>query len=90
MVQKGQIGLVHQAQHLLRIIGETLESVSNGDDVATPETCATMVQILRELQNNLPAEQMKQAFDELPAEAQAAIQEAMHQYAQQHSNVVTP
>lgn len=89
-MQQGQISLTLQVQHLVRIIGETLESVSSGEEVATPATCFHMVQVLRDMQHHVPAEQMELAFGELSAEAQTAIQEAMQHYALQQTTVVTP
>jgi hypothetical protein len=83
---------------LVRILGETLALVSVDEaDVATSLTCQRMAGILFRLQQQQQAGMsLQSSFAALQSEAQAAVQQAMKQYASHHhqfnntSHVVTP
>jgi hypothetical protein len=83
---------------LVRILGETLALVSvDEEDVATNTTCHRMAGILLRLQQQEQQQSspgimsLHSSFAALQPEAQAAVQQAMQQYAHQFNNhVVTP
>jgi hypothetical protein len=77
------------APQLLKIIGDILMFVTDGEEIATPDTCHRLMYILRKMQNEVDSGIMQQGFSSLVPEAQNAIQMAMEQSASQ-SNLVTP
>jgi hypothetical protein len=85
----------HHGPELVRILGETLALVAvDEEDVATNTTCQRMAGILIRLQQqSSPGLMLQSSFAALRPEAQAAVQQAMEQYAYQFNNnnhVVTP
>jgi hypothetical protein len=87
LVENGSIDLSSEAVQLVRIIGETLSLVSEGEELATPETCSRFAHILVEMQNKVSGGVMQQAFGTLDSEAQSAINMVMQGSSR---NVVTP
>ena len=77
-------------EHLVRIIGETLALVQDGEDLADHETCMRFTKILMHMQQQLPHDQIHRSFNALPSEAQAAINLAFEQNASAFANVVSP
>lgn len=77
---------------MFRVIGETLVYVSDGEDIASPETCSRFAEILLKMQREIPADQMHQAFAAVSLEARNAIGAIMEQHAlcRTSAKLVTP
>ena len=74
------------ADAIVEIIGNTLALVSEDQDVATDETVARFIQVLVQLQREVPNLTLQNLSDE----SQSAIYAAMGQYAHAFTKVVTP
>ena len=90
LIESASIPFASFTQSLIRVIGETLALVADGDEVATESTCARMADILVHLQREGSASDVQGAFSSLSAESQAAVHSAVQRYSYVHKNVVTP
>ena len=86
MIESQVIDLRKNAVRITQIAGQILSDVREGEDIATAETCASLVNILKAMGSNLPQDIMQQAYSTLDAEAQQAISAAIYST----SPVVTP
>lgn len=84
--------MTKEAATVLRVIGETLVYVSDGEDIASPETCSRFAEILHNMQRDIPADHMHQAFAAVSPEGRNALGALMEQYTLSHTsaNLVTP
>ena len=80
LVESGQIVMTAETERLLRIIGQTFTYVSEGEDIASPETQSRLAEILFKMQNDVGPDQMQQAFESLTPEVQACINSVMDEY----------
>jgi hypothetical protein len=91
LIDKGAIPLdVSTCREVLRIIGEVLHLVENGEAVATSETCLRFASFLFRMQHEVPREFLQECFSSLSPDAQASVQKAVGQYAHEVGAVVTP
>jgi hypothetical protein len=90
LIATGQIHLTTETGPILRIIGETLASIADGEDLASPETQFKFADILFKMQRDVAADSMQLAYQSLTDEARMSVNLIMQQYAQQVGNVVTP
>ena len=72
----------------MRIMGDILSRVEEGEEIATQDTCFQFGSILNQLQQNAPASSIQQTFASLEPSQQAAISSAMQN--SNRSPVVTP
>lgn len=77
MIEKGVISTDIECGEILRVIGETLELVEEGEDLASTESCLRFAGILFKMQLEIPGDRMEQAFSALRAEAQSAVNAIM-------------
>ena len=76
-MEKGSINLAAEATKILEIVGEVLFFVSDGETIASPETCSRLVNIVAQMQQQLPGSRMNEAFGAISVEAQNGINLAM-------------
>jgi len=76
---------------ILRIIGETMSHIREGEDLALPETQFRFARILRRLQKDVPKDTMEKVFHYLSDDAKGCIKSLFQEYKRHHSaSVVTP
>lgn len=75
---------------VLRIIGETMSYIADGEDLALPETQFRFARILRRIQKEVPKSSMEKVFHHLSAEAQGCIKSLFNEYSRHSASVVTP
>lgn len=91
LVEKGAIPMNSSTcMELLRIVGESLAMVEDGEVVATGETCLRFAALLFRMQQEVPRDLLQTCFSAISPDAQAAVQKAIGQYAPQLGAVVTP
>lgn len=90
LIETQTINLTAEAPVVLKIIGEILACVADGDEIASPETCNRFAEILFEMQRCVPDERMQEGFGSISAEGQFAISAAMEQHALARGNRVSP
>jgi len=92
LVESGQVQMTAEAERLLRIIGEVFAYVSEGEDLASPDTQSRLAKILFQMQSDVPADRMQQAFVSLPQESQQCVNSVMDEFRAQASgvNLVSP
>ena len=90
LVENGQVCMTAEAERLLRIIGEVFMFVSEGEDVASPDTQSRLAKILFQMQQNVPGDRMQQAFGSLADESQQCINSVMEEFRAQSGNLVSP
>jgi hypothetical protein len=90
LLESGAIDLSKEAARITRIISEILSDVEEGEAVATPDTCERLTNILYQMQQQLPAHTMQQAFAALGPESQNAVSAALQEVSRSRSHVVTP
>ena len=73
MVEKGLISLTAETAQILRIIGETLAYIDDGEDLATPETQTTFAEILFQMTRDIESIHMQKAYQKLPSEVQYSL-----------------
>lgn len=80
-----------EAERLLRIIAEIFTYISDGEDLASPDTQGRLAKILVEMQNDVPADRMQAAFGALSPETQQCVNSVVNEYcAQSGVNLVSP
>lgn len=89
LLEAGRIGLQYQ-ETIVRIIGETLAFVQNGEEVASPETCLRLTRIWVQLQQMVPQDDINRSFSALEQPSQDAINAAVANNAHLVTNVVSP
>lgn len=77
LVESGSIDLASNATKVLEVVGETLLFVSNGESLASEETCSRLAEILVHMQQQMPSNLMNNAFSNISAEAQNGINAAL-------------
>jgi hypothetical protein len=91
LVEKGTIPMnASTCLDLLRIVGESLAMVEDGELVASSETCLRFAALLFRMQHEIPRELLQSCFSTLSPDAQAAVQKGIGQFAPQLGAVVTP
>ena len=81
LIAAGQIDPATETACVLRIIGETLAYIDDGEDLASPETQSKFAEILLKMQRDVAADSMQQAYQSLAAEARVSVDAMMQQYA---------
>lgn len=89
LVENGFIDLNVNAPRITSIAGSILSDVDEGIDCADSDTCERLMKILYEMQTSNP-NGMQQAFAGLDSNVQIAISNALQDFGQSRSNVVTP
>lgn len=79
-----------EAERLLRIIGEIFMYVSEGEELATPDTQSRLAKILLQMQQSVPGDRMQHAFGSLTDESQQCINSVMNEFRAQSGNLVSP
>ena len=87
LVESGIINPQAEAQRLTTIAGSIISEVQEGYELADSDTCERLMKILYDLQNT---QGMQQAFAGLDPSIQNAISNAVQDFAQSRSTVVTP
>lgn len=77
LVENGSIRVSDNADKVLRVVGETLFFVNEGEKLATAETCSRLASILIQMQQNISADKMNELFASLSLEGQNGIHAAM-------------
>ena len=77
MVDMGLIDVKAEYNDLLRIIGDVLSFVAEGDEVASQSTCARLVGVIDKIQQTVDANSIQAAFSQLEPNAQQALVSAM-------------
>jgi hypothetical protein len=90
LVENASIDVESQCSELVRIIGETMAYVSDGEDLALPGTCTAFAAILFRMQQKVRPDLMQQSYASISPDAQEAIQSLMNEHAHQFANIVTP
>lgn len=90
LIENGTIPLDQEAVRLIRIIGDILVEVQEGEDVATPDTVERMSSILFQMQEGLAPSTLQQALGALGPEAQQIVGSVVQQVGISRSHVVTP
>ncbi|CAJ1951966.1 unnamed protein product [Cylindrotheca closterium] len=86
LIESQVIDVSKNAVKICQIAGQVLSAVSDGEEIASPETCENLVSILKVMRSDLPQDMMQQAYSTLHPEAQQAISAAIYST----SSVVTP
>ena len=73
MLEAGEINLTCQAPVLLRIIAQTFQLVSDGDEVASKAVCSRYGQIVRKMLDSVDSNVLKDAFASLDPQEQQFI-----------------
>jgi len=81
-------GEAKDVSEIMRIIGEILVHIENGEDLATAETQLQMTKILFEMQQKVPSNTLQETFGSLSEEAQNLVNINLQRYAP--NPVVTP
>jgi hypothetical protein len=90
LIENGLMNPINDAFRITRIIGTILSDVQQEAlDVATPDTCERLTNILYEMQQQNP-QGVLQAYSSLDGEVQVALSTVMQNFSQSRSNVVTP
>ena len=76
-MEKGSINLGSEATKVLEVVGEVLFFVSDGETIASQETCSRLANIVAQMQQQLPGARMNEAFAAISSEAQNGINLAM-------------
>jgi hypothetical protein len=91
LVEKGAVPMnASTSLELLRIFGESLAMVEDGEVVATGETCLRFAALIFRMQQEVPRELLQNYYAALSPDAQAAVQKAIGQYDPHLGAVVTP
>eukprot|EP00985_Skeletonema_marinoi_P027946 scaffold23596_cov208-Skeletonema_marinoi.AAC.4 len=77
MVDMGLVDIKAEYNDLLRIIGDILSFVAEGDEVASESTCARLLGIIDQIQQTVDANTIQAAFARLDPNAQQALVSAM-------------
>lgn len=77
LVEQGSVNLTSEATKVLQVVGEVLFFVSDGETIASPETCSRLANIVVQMQQQLPGDRMNEAFATISVEAQNGINQAM-------------
>ena len=78
MVELNIINLHSEHGTLIRIIGEILALVYNGNEVASERTCSRLIDIIEKIRKNVDADSLQTAFSLLEPGAQQALASALH------------
>jgi len=89
LIENGFIDLQVEAPRITSIAGSIISNVQEGIDIANGDTCERLMKILYNMQSSNP-NGMQQAFVGLDPTIQNAINNAVQDYAQSRSSVVTP
>ncbi len=89
LIESGMINAQTEAARITTIAGSILSDVQEGIDLADADTCERLMKVLYDLQNSNP-QAMQQAYGGLDASIQNAISNAVEDFAQSRSRVVTP
>ena len=73
LVEKGSINLTSDATRVLEVVGKILFYVSDGERIASQETCSRLANILMQMQQQLPGDCISNAFQSISVEAQNGI-----------------
>ncbi len=87
LIESGMINAQAEAARITSIAGSILSDVQEGIEIADADTCERLMKILYDLQNS---QGMQQAFADLDPTIQNAISNAVQDFAQSRSKVVTP
>lgn len=77
MVDMGLVDIRAEYNNLLRIIGEILSFVAEGDEVASESTCTRLLGVIDKIQQTVDANSIQAAFSQLEPNAQQALVSAM-------------
>ena len=77
LIESGAVNISSDAAPLVSIIGQILHHVEDGEEIATPGTCARLGGILNHMQQQSTGDAIQKAFLALSPEAQAASNAAM-------------
>ena len=73
LVENGELDLTQNLIKVLKVIGEVTNAVNEGHEMATQETCGRFASIIAEIQTQVDASLIQQAFANLTEEAQNGI-----------------
>ena len=90
LVERGLLDLAPFCGTLIRIIGETLALVEDGENVADSETCHRLVAILMHLQEHDQTGTVQSSYSSLSTECQDAIDVYLQPSQNASHNVITP
>jgi hypothetical protein len=90
LIELGAIDVVKECRELVRVIGEILAFVEDGEHLATSSTCKRLTGVLFQLQNEVPPEILQRSFAALSMDCQTAINVQFHRHAHKFTNVVSP
>ena len=80
-----------ETERLLRIIGDIFTCVSEGEDIASPETQSRLAGILFQMQRDVSPDRMQDAFGSLTEDSQRCINSVMDEFRlQSGANRVSP
>lgn len=77
LVESNAITVQSEYGNLIRIIGKTLALVTDGDEVATENTCSRMMSVINKIQQTVDGDSIQTAFASMEADAQQALVAAM-------------
>eukprot|EP00531_Pseudo-nitzschia_arenysensis_P003060 CAMPEP_0116153080 /NCGR_PEP_ID=MMETSP0329-20121206/21031_1 /TAXON_ID=697910 /ORGANISM="Pseudo-nitzschia arenysensis, Strain B593" /LENGTH=303 /DNA_ID=CAMNT_0003649919 /DNA_START=31 /DNA_END=942 /DNA_ORIENTATION=+ len=89
LIESGMINTQTEAARITTIAGSILSDVQEGIDLADADTCERLMKILYDLQSSNP-QAMQEAYGGLDASIQNAISNAVEDFSQSRSKVVTP
>lgn len=77
MVDMGLVNIKAEYNELIRIIGDILSFVAEGDRVASQSTCSRLMSIIDKIQQTVDANSIQSAFSQLDPNSQKALVAAM-------------
>jgi hypothetical protein len=72
-----------ETERLLCIIGDICTCVSEGEDIALPETQSRLAEILFQMQRDVTPDRMQDAFGSLTEDSQRCINSVMDEFRSQ-------
>jgi len=73
LVESGEVDITSNLDRLLQIMGEVADAVSDGDEMASQETCGRFANIITAMQSQVDQSLIQQAYSALSEEAQNGI-----------------
>jgi hypothetical protein len=77
LVDIGLVNITAEYNDLIRIIGNVMSFVAEGDEVASQSTCSRLLGIIDKIQQTVEANSIQAAFSQLDPNAQQALVAAM-------------
>ena len=89
LIESNKIDITKHFQVLMRIFGDLLSCVADGEDLLTDDTQVRLGNILSALQQRVPPNTMEKAFQVLSPDAQGSIHEFLQAYSHSGVHVAT-